>query len=106
MTAQGILAAIQPPNPDVLAQNVQPMAVTNNAKALILITRHMVESLQLEYMNEDNARNLWEALEERFGNIRDTLLPDLEMRWSNLRFSDFKTVPNIYNLKPILLERS
>ena len=57
LTTKRILVAIQPHNPDVLAKNVQPMAVTNNAKALILITRHMVESLQLEYMNEDNARN-------------------------------------------------
>ncbi|KAF5179191.1 Retrotransposon protein, partial [Thalictrum thalictroides] len=52
----------------------------------------MDESLQLEYMNEKNARNLWVALEERFGNFRDSLLSDLEVRWQNLRFSEFKTV--------------
>ncbi|KAJ6290100.1 hypothetical protein OIU78_025923 [Salix suchowensis] len=97
LTAQGILTAIQPPNPDVIAQNVPAMAVTNNAKALILITRHMVESLQLEYMHEDNARNLWVALEERFGNVRDAILPDLEVRWNSLRFSDFKTVQEYYS---------
>lgn len=97
LTAGGILAAIQPPNPDVIAQNVQAMAVTNNAKALIMMTRHMVESLQLEYMNEENARNLWVALEERFGNIRDTLLPELDVRWNNLRFSDYKTVQEYYS---------
>ncbi|KAJ6684180.1 ZINC FINGER CCHC-TYPE-RELATED [Salix viminalis] len=97
LTAQGILAAIQPPNPDVIAQNVPAMAVTNNAKALILITRHMVESLQLEYMHEDNARNLWVALEERFGNVCDAILPDLEVRWNSLRFSDFKTVQEYYS---------
>ncbi|XP_062005751.1 uncharacterized protein LOC133722915 [Rosa rugosa] len=68
------------------------MTVTNNTKALILIMHHMNESPQLEYMNEDNVRNLWVALQERFGNIRDFLLQDLEVQRHNLRFSDKKTV--------------
>ncbi|XP_024164273.1 uncharacterized protein LOC112171302 [Rosa chinensis] len=92
LTTQGILASIHAPNPDVIAQNVPPMAVTNNAKALIMITRHMDKSLQLDYMNEYSARNLWVALQKLFGNVYDSLLPDLEVQWPNLRFFDYKTI--------------
>ncbi|KAK9910275.1 hypothetical protein M0R45_034243 [Rubus argutus] len=49
-----------------------------NAKAIILMIRHMDESLQSEYLNEEDPRKLWVALEERFGNVRESLLPDLE----------------------------
>ncbi|KAK9930009.1 hypothetical protein M0R45_027069 [Rubus argutus] len=37
-----------------------------NAKAIILMIRHMDESLQSEYLNEEDPRKLWVALEERF----------------------------------------
>ena len=35
---------------------------------------------------------LWTALHGRFGNIQDTLLPDLKVKWNDIRFLDFKTV--------------
>ena len=54
--------------------------------------RHMDESLQSEYLNEEDPRRLWVALEERFGNVRESLLPDLEMKWQTLRFCDYCSV--------------
>ncbi|KAK9911205.1 hypothetical protein M0R45_035126 [Rubus argutus] len=63
-----------------------------NAKAIILMIRHMDESLQSEYLNEEDPRKLWVALEERFGNVRESLLPDLEVKWLNLRFCDYSSV--------------
>ncbi|XP_061993631.1 uncharacterized protein LOC133711542 [Rosa rugosa] len=56
------------------------------------MTRHMNESFQLEYLNEEDPRRLWVSLEERFGIARDSLLPDLEVRWHNLCFCDLKSV--------------
>ena len=63
-----------------------------NAKAIILMIRHMDESLQSEYLNEEDPRRLWVALEGRFGNVRESLLPDLEVKWQNLRFCDYSSV--------------
>ncbi|MDD0213406.1 hypothetical protein PSY81_23715, partial [Shigella flexneri] len=50
-----------------------------------------------------DARELWVALEERFGNIKDTLLPDLKVQWGNLRFADFKSVAE-YNSEVLRLK--
>ena len=62
----------------------------NKAKAIILMTRHMDDSFQYECMNEEDPRRLWVSLEERFGNVRDSPLHDLEVRWHSLRLCDFK----------------
>jgi hypothetical protein len=48
-------------------------------------------------MNEDSAIKLWQALRERYGNVRDSILPNLEAEWSDLRFSDFDTVIQFYS---------
>ncbi|KAM5584967.1 hypothetical protein ABKV19_004379 [Rosa sericea] len=99
LKADGILSTIQEPSQDVLtpqqatafeANKAQREA--NEAKAIILMTRHMNDALQNEYLNEEDPRKLWVELEQRFGNVRDSLLPDLEVRWHSLRFCDFKSV--------------
>ncbi|XP_062013289.1 uncharacterized protein LOC133729741 [Rosa rugosa] len=99
LTSKGILPVIQAPNPDLIFERT----ATNNATALILMRRHMDKSLRLEYMAIKDARELWVALEERFGNIQDTLLPDLKVRWGNLRFADFKSVAE-YNSEVLRLK--
>jgi hypothetical protein len=99
LKADGILSTIQEPSQDVLTPQ-QALAFeanrakreANEAKAIILMTRHMNDALQNEYLNEEDPRKLWVELEQRFGNVRDSLLPDLEERWQSLRFCDFKTV--------------
>jgi hypothetical protein len=35
---------------------------------------------------------LWIALHGRFENIQDTLLPDLKVKWNDIRFLAFKTI--------------
>ncbi|PRQ53934.1 hypothetical protein RchiOBHm_Chr2g0172031 [Rosa chinensis] len=47
--------------------------------------RHMKMALQFEYMNEDNANNLWVAPSERFSNIHN--FPNIEARWNNICFT-------------------
>lgn len=53
--------------------------------------RHMDKSLQSEYLIKEDPRRLWVALEKRFGNVRESLLPDLEMKWLNLRLCDYSS---------------
>ncbi|KAL6198297.1 hypothetical protein ACLB2K_028089 [Fragaria x ananassa] len=62
------------------------------AQAVIIMRRHLDPALQWQYMNVKDPRALWLALEDRFGNVADTLLPDLKEKWNNIRFQDFKTV--------------
>ena len=101
LKAQGIISAIReqpaaaPAQGAVAATNAQANAdalEAKNAKAIIIMIRHMDESLQSEYLNEEDPRKLWVALEERFGNVRESLLPDLEVRWQLLRLCDYSSV--------------
>ncbi|XP_061988325.1 uncharacterized protein LOC133706772 [Rosa rugosa] len=98
LTANGILATIRPPDSNLL---VQPTP-TKNAEALILIRRHIDNLLRKEYTSIKNPRTLWVALEERFGNIQD-ILPDLKVKWNDLRFSNFKTVSE-YNSEALCIK--
>ncbi|PRQ47754.1 putative transcription factor interactor and regulator CCHC(Zn) family [Rosa chinensis] len=98
LTANGILATIRPPDSNLL---VQPTP-TKNAQALILIRRHIDDLLRKEYNSINNPRTLWVVLEERFGNIQDTLF-DLKVKWNDLRFSDFKTISE-YNSEALCIK--
>ncbi|XP_024171395.1 uncharacterized protein LOC112177331 [Rosa chinensis] len=98
LTSKGILPIIQAPNAGLVFQRTP----IKHAQAIILMRRHMDKALRLEYMSIKDARNLWVALEERFDNIQDSLLPDLKIQWNNLRFSDFKSVAE-YNSEALRL---
>lgn len=63
----------------------------------------MDESLQFEYLNEENPRRLWITLKERFGNIREPLLPNLEVKWKKLHFCDYALVLE-YNSKVLRIK--
>ncbi|XP_062019145.1 uncharacterized protein LOC133735731 [Rosa rugosa] len=99
LTSKEILPIIQAPNPDLMFNRTS----TKHAQAVILMRRHMDKALRLEYMSIKDARELWVALEERFGNVQDSLLPDLKVQWNNLRFADFKSVAE-YNSEALRLQ--
>ncbi|XP_062016360.1 uncharacterized protein LOC133732792 [Rosa rugosa] len=110
LKADGILSRIQVPSQDVLTpqqaaafEENRATREANEAKAIILMTRHMNDALSSEYLNEEDPRKLWVELEQRFGNVRDSLLPDLEVRWHSLCFCDFKSVLD-YNLEALRIK--
>ncbi|KAJ9550906.1 hypothetical protein OSB04_014951 [Centaurea solstitialis] len=39
-----------------------------------------------------NPKELWDALKGRFGNIHDSLLPELIVQWNEIRLLDYKKV--------------
>ena len=82
-----ILSTIRAPD-----ANTKAPPVSAKAQALMFLRRHMAPSLRWEYMQVKDPYELWTALLERFGNIQDTLLPDLKVKWNDIRFLDFKTV--------------
>lgn len=88
LTAKAIITTIQPLNEDLINQPTSTM----KAQAVIIMRRHLDPALQWQYMNVKDPRASWLALEDRFGNVADTLLPDLKEKWNNIRFQDFKTV--------------
>lgn len=66
------------------------------ANALMFLRRHIDPSLRWEYLHLKTPKELWEALKARFGNIHNTLLPELEVQWNEIRLVDYKRVNDFY----------
>ncbi|CAH9068885.1 unnamed protein product [Cuscuta epithymum] len=62
------------------------------AAALMFLRRHIDPSLRWEYLQLKTPKELWDALQGRFGNIHDTLLPELTVQWNEIRLVDYKKV--------------
>ncbi|KAL3649032.1 hypothetical protein CASFOL_005435 [Castilleja foliolosa] len=62
------------------------------SNAIRIMMDHLDEALQLEYLNVEDPKLLWDELKERFGYPRDVLLPTAIDEWNKLRFKDFKSV--------------
>ncbi|XP_062017977.1 uncharacterized protein LOC133734357 [Rosa rugosa] len=62
------------------------------ANALMFLRRHIDPSLCWEYLQLKTPKELWDALKGRFGNIHDTLLPELIVQWNEIRLLDYKRV--------------
>ena len=62
------------------------------ANALMFLRRHIDPSLRWEYLQLKTPKELWDALKGRFGNIHDTLLPELTVQWNEIRLLDYKRV--------------
>ncbi|VFQ62039.1 unnamed protein product [Cuscuta campestris] len=60
------------------------------ANALMFLRRHIDPSLRWEYLQLKTPKELWDALKGRFGNIHDTLLPELNAQWNEIRLLDYK----------------
>lgn len=57
-----------------------------NAKALILIRKHLDEFLKSESISVKDPKILWKDLEDRFDHQRDVILPAAREEWNTLRF--------------------
>ena len=62
------------------------------ANALMFLRRHIDPSLRWEYLQLKTPKELWDALKGRFGNIHDSLLPELMVQWNEIRLLDYKRV--------------
>ena len=71
--------------------NDQP-SVKVQANALMFLRRHIDPSLRWEYLHLKSPKELWDSLKGRFGNIHNTLLPELQVQWNNIRLLDYKRV--------------
>ncbi|KAL6202880.1 hypothetical protein ACLB2K_026584 [Fragaria x ananassa] len=74
LEARGILASIQ----DMALEKgaPDPRYGVENSQAVDIILCHLDETLRTEYASERCAREIWDALRHRFGNIRDHHVPN------------------------------
>ncbi|KAM1189092.1 hypothetical protein ACFX2J_024801 [Malus domestica] len=54
--------------------------------------KHIHNTLQTEYLAEEDPRALWVALANRFDYQNDMFLPEVRHDWQHLCFQDFKSV--------------
>ncbi|XP_068312384.1 uncharacterized protein [Pyrus communis] len=86
LTVKGIKATIKVPIAD------KPVDEAQKATIMIFIRRHIHDALQTEYLAEEDPRNLWLALADRFDHQKDIYLPEARHDWQHLRFQDFKSM--------------
>ncbi|XP_026409861.1 uncharacterized protein LOC113304957 [Papaver somniferum] len=55
----------------------------------MFLKRHIDPNLRWGYHHLKTPKELWDALESRFGNIHDSLLPQLQVQWNEIRFLDY-----------------
>lgn len=72
-----------------------------NVKTIIIMICHMDEFFNSS-TSMKSPKKLWVALEERFGNIIESLLPDLEVKWQQLRFCDCEYNSEVLRIKSLM----
>jgi len=68
----------------------------DQAKAIMIIRRHIQEELKNEYLTIENPFVLWTNLKDRYDHQKSIVLPKAQYDWMHLRFQDFKSVSD-YN---------
>ncbi|XP_062030418.1 uncharacterized protein LOC133746253 [Rosa rugosa] len=94
--AKDYTATITDPKDDELSNKVK-------SNALMFLRRHIDPSLRWEYLQLKTPKKLWDALKGRFGNIHDTLLPELAVQWNGICLLDYKRV-NDFNKDMLRLQ--
>ncbi|XP_074316839.1 uncharacterized protein LOC141653096 [Silene latifolia] len=64
----------------------------DRSKALILLRRHLDESLKEQYLTVKDPYTLWMELKGRFDHQKSVILPRARYEWMHLRLQDFKSV--------------
>ncbi|CAH9124298.1 unnamed protein product [Cuscuta epithymum] len=77
-------------DPESLKDNAPSEKI--KAAALMFLRRHIDPSLRWEYLQLKTPKELWDTLKGHFGNIHDTLLPELTVQWNEIRLVDYKKI--------------
>ena len=88
LASRGLYQAVLP-----LQEGVAPLDDQHIYTALYIIRSHIHPDLKAEYLLEENPRNLWKSLKQRYEQQK-ALLANCE--WTQLHLQDFKTVSD-YN---------
>jgi hypothetical protein len=74
----------------------EDLSPEDKAKATIFLRRHLHVDLKNEYLTVEDPLTLWESIRDRYDHQRAVILPAARNEWINLRFQDFRSVPE-YN---------
>ncbi|XP_026410774.1 uncharacterized protein LOC113305999 [Papaver somniferum] len=88
LVAKDYTATIKPST----AANAVPATEKEKSNALMFLKRHIDPNLLWGYHHLKTPKELWDALESHFGNIHDSLLPQLQVQWNEIRFLDYVKV--------------
>ena len=91
LASRGLYQAVLP-----LQEGVAPLDDQHVYTALYIIRSHIHPDLKAEYLLEENPRNLWKSLKQRYDQQKALLLPTANYEWTQLRLQDFKTASD-YN---------
>jgi len=91
LASRGLYRAVLPPE-----EGVAPLEDQHVYTALYLIRSHIHPDLKAEYLLEENPRNLWNSLKQRYEQQKALVLPAANYEWTQLRLQDFKTMSD-YN---------
>ncbi|XP_026431663.1 uncharacterized protein LOC113328887 [Papaver somniferum] len=69
-----------------------PATEKEKTNALMFRKRHINPNLRWGYHHLKTPKELWDALDSRFGNIHDSLIPQLNVLWNEIRFLDYVKV--------------
>src|SRR6185312_6818943 len=83
LASRGLYQAVLP-----LQEGVAPLDDQHVYTALYIIRSHIHPDLKAEYLLEENPRNLWKSLKQRYEQQK-ALLANCE--WTQLHLQDFKT---------------
>ncbi|XP_026416760.1 uncharacterized protein LOC113312220 [Papaver somniferum] len=69
-----------------------PATEKEKANALMFLKRNIDPNLRWGYHHLKTPKELWDDLHSRFGNIHDSLIPQLNILWNEIRFLDYVKV--------------
>ncbi|XP_026429920.1 uncharacterized protein LOC113326395 [Papaver somniferum] len=72
--------------------DASPATEKNKVNAPMFLKRHIDPNLRWGYHHLKTPKDLWDALDSRFGNIHDSLIPQLNVLWNEIRFLDYVKV--------------
>jgi hypothetical protein len=85
--AKNILKCIQDPTIGTLASNNFELSTqAEKNQALHFLRHHLNDTLNNEYMTEEDSKVLWDLLKDRYDHQMKALLPKSKRKWFHLRF--------------------
>ena len=77
LASRGLYRAVLPPK-----EGVAPLDDQHVYTALYLIRSHIHPDLKAEYLLEENPRNLWNSLKQRYEQQKALVLPAANYEWT------------------------
>ena len=79
LASRGLYRVVLPPE-----EGVAPLEDQHVYMALYLIRSHIHPDLKVEYLLEENQRNLWNSLKQRYEQQKALVLPVANYEWMEL----------------------